>query len=497
MRNPFTRIGLRTWVVIAVAILVLGWGLFRQLSAMDPRFFLMSSAGLRGLALYLVGDYSGAARSYRVHLKDVVQQTREEIEPAWGALIEGDFVRAKAIAREQVAGPLAKEALLTLGEVALAEGEPRQALNYLAQVLEKETDQFDARLLGSLAHARLGEYPRAIDAVNRALRHDRAERRITVFLAALETTGDLSRLPSGQRPLCLVAHYYRYLRIYDPANGGAAIRYARAAIDAGDQPGDAFLTMGVIYAKQGQRESAFQGFLEGIRRNPRNAEAYRWAARSYSDRGDLVNEYRMWKAAFEAAPGDGYYADGLHDVLTRKLGDYRQAIQVYREVLRTRPEEGAVWSRLGDVYRVLGDHPLSVEAYEKAAALDPHDPSRLVSLGWALLQTGEKGKAVLLFEEAVSLDAGRADSYYALASGYYGLRRYPEAIAAHERSIALGGVKRPDQLLPLCGLYQQASAFERAERCVNAVLAMEPGNVTARRWLRDIQHNLALKRGRQ
>ena len=127
MRNPFTRIGLRTWVVIAVAILVLGWGLFRQLSAMDPRFFLMSSAGLRGLALYLVGDYSGAARSYRVHLKDVVQQTREEIEPAWGALIEGDFVRAKAIATEQVAGPLAKEALLTLGEVALAEGEPRQA----------------------------------------------------------------------------------------------------------------------------------------------------------------------------------------------------------------------------------------------------------------------------------------------------------------------------------------------------------------------------------
>ena len=37
--------------------------------------------------------------------------------------------------------------------------------------------------------------------------------------------------------------------------------------------------------------------MDAIEANPRNAEAHRWAAVVYADRGELANEYRMARTA--------------------------------------------------------------------------------------------------------------------------------------------------------------------------------------------------------
>lgn len=492
------RLSLRTQVLVAVGLVVLASLAAQQLVRMDRRFFAWSWSGVTGLGRYLLGDYAGAARAYRVHVAAVVRAHPDRFDSAWVAYVTGDLARAKQLAQERLAGSRApRDALLTLGEIALAEGQPKEALRWFREVLRQEADQFDALLLSSVVHARQGASGDAIDALNRALRYDRVETRITAFLTVLETVGELGQRNQEGRPLCLLAHYHRYLRIYDPSHGRPAIRYAERAIAAGDRPADAFLTIGIVERRRERSEAALAAFLKAIELNPGQAQARRWAARIYADRGDLANEYRMIKAAFEAAPRDPYYWDDFYRILTGQLGDYPQALVVAQQVLADDPANAELWRRLGDVQYALGHERAALEHYRRAAELAPDQAQIQEQLGLALMRHGQLDAALAAAEKAVALDPNRPPSYLALGSVYQALRRFRDAQSAYERAVALGGGINPEYLKPLCYLYYQASAFARAEACLRQILAIDPDHVWAQGMLRDVTRNRALEESRR
>src|SRR5258705_11655072 len=69
IRAWVARIGLRPSAILAIALMLLWVLAYRQLSPMDWELFQPSRAGLRGLTLYLSGDYGGAGRAYRAGLR--------------------------------------------------------------------------------------------------------------------------------------------------------------------------------------------------------------------------------------------------------------------------------------------------------------------------------------------------------------------------------------------------------------------------------------------
>lgn len=465
---------------------------------LDERFLRFSAPGLMGLARYLAGDYAGAARAYRSDLRLRMEGHPDRFGPAWRALVAGDLAEAKRAAQAEAStmGP-ATQALLTLGEIALAEGAPAEALRIFDDILRGEVDQFDALLLGSVAHARLGAYGSAVGALNRALRHNRVETRPTSFLSALETAGDLARMPPARRPWCLLAHYHRYLRIYDPSNGRLAIRNAERAVEVGDRPDDAYLTIGIVHRRHQRPDLALQAFLHAIEANPRHPEALRWAAGIYSDRGDLASEYRLRKAAFEAAPDDPYHADHFYDLLFTKLGDYVQALALTRRSLERNPEDRESLARLGAIYRALGDDEQALDLYRKALVVAPRDPALHEGVGWLLLSADRPDEARAAFETALALHPSWAFAHVGLGAVHQRQRRYREAIAAYERGLRLGGLENADRLLALCSLYSQMAAFDRAEWCARRALAMDPHHTGGHHLLEDARFNLKLQKSRQ
>jgi len=484
----------RVRIVLALLVMLAPLLLLHQLSGMDGRFLPRSWSGLEGLTRYLAGDYRGAAAAYRASLKKLIASKGDHVDPAWAALVEGRLADAQARAEEQLKRGSSTDALLTLGEVALGRNEPQRVLEIVQRVLHADENEYDARLLAAVAHASLREYGAAVDSMTRALRQDRVERRPTTFLTVMENAGDLAARPDREGQ-CLLAHYHRYLRIFDRSEGAVAIRHARRAIAAGDQPDAAWVTIGVVYTKQDKRDLAFDAFQEAVRANPRNPEALRWLGRHYSDRGDLVNELRLKKAAFEASPGDGYYATDLHFVLTEKLGDHRQALDLYRTALTVRPADAALWGKLGEVQYQLGNFGDALDAHVRAATLAPTNPDHLVHQGWALMATDQYERALATFQRAVALDPGASEPYYALGTVYYSLARFPEATAALERSFTLNPPANSNRLVSLCGLYRRALAFERTYACLQEVLRMDPKNQQALRWMRDAEQNVASRRG--
>lgn len=480
-------------VVLALLLVFLWVFVQHRVFQMDGRFFQPSFSGIKGFVLYEIGDYSGSAKAYRAHLREakayrsnfqeVYQAERVPEDPAWEAFVQGDLQAARENSEKALGkNPFAIGPLLNLGEIALEEGAVAQALDIFNRVLQKRANQFDALLLSSVSYARSGAYEKAINMINRALRSNQTELRITTFLKVLEVTGDLARLPDSEKPLCLLAQYYRYLQIFDSSNGKVAVAYAMKAIASGDQPDDAYLTLGVIYSKEGEEERALHTFLRAMEVNPKNTEAYRWAVKIYSERGDLLNEYRMRKAAYEMAQGDPFYAIPFSRFLAEKLGDYAQALSVTEKLLETTPNDVTVLHETGDLYRLMSDPKRSMEYYRKALQLKPQNPSLHEGIGNSLAELGKKNEAMKAYRTALAISPQRIQPHLGLARIYRDERRYKEAIKEYEEADRLGKVEIPLRS-HLCILYHQVSEFKRAADCLRQILSEDPRNPVARYFL--------------
>jgi tetratricopeptide (TPR) repeat protein len=480
-----------------MAILAALGFLYQHLRDMDRIFFQRSSSGAKALLLYLVGDYAGAARAYRNHFRHVVTPGVSVGAPATYAIIAGDLDRAERLARTRLERePAEVESLVALGEIALERGALDEATSMFRRALARSPDNLDALMLSSVAYARAGAYGDAIDTINRALRHHDVDTRLTVLLAVMETTGDLARQPAGERPLCLLGHYHRYLRIFDPSHARLAARYAAQAIAAGDRVADAYVTVGVIHEKAHRPDEALAAFARAAMVDPKHAEAYRRAAVIYADRGDDVRAFTMARAAFEAAPGDPFYIEILDHVVMERLADPHQVVALLGRALEVNPSNVRAHDRLGYAYGFLGDQERSIAHYRTAIALEPRNAILYEGLGWALDRLGRADDAIAAYRQAVDVEPGRYQSHTALGSAYHRRHQYREAVAAYEEALRLGDPS-VDTLASLCAMYHTTSDFRRAAPCFERVLARDPGHALAQRLIVESQTNLRLERERR
>ena len=464
---------LRKLVIVCVPVIVAlaGGYLLRQL---DPRLYPVSMNGLRGFAKYLAGDYGAAARLYRADLADRVSLQG----PPWvTAFVSGDLETAERLVRQDVEkAPRNPENLITLAEIALAARRLPEALELSNRALALRRDDYDALLIAAAAHARRGDPGGAIEALNRALRYNRVERRATMFLATLELTGDLDDDPKTSS--CLLATLHRYLRIYDSTQARPAERYARAAIAAGDHVDQAYVTLGVIFEKTGRRRYALEAFRGGIAANPRNVHALRGAARQHAKRGEIAEEYRLTRQAVEAAPHDAFVVNGYHGLLTGKLGDYPAALALDRATAAANPTDSEAWWRMGTVHTYLGDHAAALTAHRRAASLAPENPEYRDAVANTLVTLERFDEAQAIYQESIKLEPARFTPHTGLGTIHAKRERWKDARHAYETAFALGE-SNVEMLVNLCQVYQALIENQRAFNCLSAVLTRDPDNVRA------------------
>ena len=460
-------------VLLAVAIVVVLLAALDQLARMNLRFFGSSASSARALGHYLAGDYAGAARLYRDDLRRAAERMPAEQAGSWIALAAGDLDRAEAQARtEWRQAPTDAEPVLTLAEVALVRRDSPTALAHATRVLELRRDDYDALLVTAVVHARQGAYSAAIDALKRALRYDRVERRATVFLAVLEATGELDDRAVDERPSCLLAHLHRYLRIYDPSQARPASRYAQRAIELGDRADDAHVTLALVHTKLGHPTRAFAAFQQALAVNPRNTAALLGVARYRANRGEVAEEYRLIRAAFEADPDDPFVVATFHGFLVGKLGDYRQALAMAEAAVAHDARDAEAWWRLGHVQAHLGDHRKALPSYQQAAGLAPRTAELEDNIGNELVELGRDDEASAAYRRALVLDPLRPQPHFGLGRLHGKARRWNEAIREYEMGATLGG----GLAVGLCELYWETGQRAAATACVTTVLTTDPDN---------------------
>ena len=97
---------------------------------------------------------------------------------------------------------------------------------------------------------------------------------------------------------------------------------------------------------------------------------------------------------------------------------YASAIESFKEVIAVKPDYGAAYSNLGNVYYKIGRYDAAADSYRQAIRISPGVPSLYTKLGTVLIILGEYKRAIEAFDKVIKLDPKNAEAYFNLGIAY-------------------------------------------------------------------------------
>jgi tetratricopeptide (TPR) repeat protein len=161
-------------------------------------------------------------------------------------------------------------------------------------------------------------------------------------------------------------------------------------------------TTGLRYLFVEDYENALPYFLETVKRNPRHSLAY-----------FQIGHCRT------------------------RLGQYKEAIEPYKQAVFITPEDADIHNNLCLVYGMVGLYGDAIESCKQAIKIKPNLAEAHNNLGWTYQRLGRYEEAIKSCKEAIRLKPSFALAHYNLGNNYFALERYAEAIDSYKEAILI------------------------------------------------------------
>ena len=235
------------------------------------------------------------------------------------------------------------------------------------------------------------------------------------------------------------AYWRRYAREKDRALVDQATAAAADALRLDAGLPDVHASLANMYYQTGDNERAAQALRRALDLQHDNDAAHRLLGLVRSDRGDIDGALAELREAIRIRPdSNNYYALGF---TLFKAGRNDEAIAPFRTATELAPESAAAFQALGTVLHQLGEIDQAIGNYEHAVRLGPNAPA-LANLALAYFGAKRYDEALATYEKSLALDPKSVLNNGNIGDVYAALGRTREAKAAYEKSIDLG-----DQLL--------------------------------------------------
>lgn len=221
---------------------------------------------------------------------------------------------------------------------------------------------------------------------------------------------------------------------------GNAQQYWRSAIAFGSAIPDTFFNLGLLLARQQQKEKAEQCYRRAIDLDPHHAEAY-------CNLGNL-------------------------------LGDGTEAEACYRSAIALDPSFGAAHYNLGNLHFKHGNWEEAEQSYRQAIAAHPEDAGAHAKLGFVLAKRQQAFEAEQSYRRAIALDPGCVEAQVNLGLLLEDQQRLDEAERYLRSAVAIS----PDSmevLSNLGNLLAQSGRTDEAEQCLRKAIQLEPTSPSA------------------
>ncbi|MBW8191856.1 sulfotransferase [Neiella marina] len=215
-------------------------------------------------------------------------------------------------------------------------------------------------------------------------------------------------------------------------NFKAAHQYCLQILQQQPQHADSYFLLGMIAAAMGQMNKSLQLVEQALALVSNNAEYQAQHAKILA----LLNHPSEATASAEKAQqlvsaSDAVTLDTIGVVYSR-LGQHRQAADLFEKVCQLRPNQASYWFNLAASARFNGNFEQARHAYEKVIALQPHHyaaHSSLSDLGDLSEQQNHIERLLKTRAACQSVD-GQVHLGHALLKEYEALGQYPAAFDA-------------------------------------------------------------------
>ena len=378
-----------------------------------------ASANL-GQLLALEGDRTAAKQIYRESLKhnpghpDISQR----LAGLW--LEEEDFEAASAVLEEAIRFyPEERAPRLTLVRLHLERDEPRRAMALLEPIRQVAAD--DAQMLTLLARAqtRTGQRAQAVETLRQLSGRveDTASNRLRLGLAFEQAESARDARVQYRRALELEpaqAEALERLAWLEMREGrtGEALELARQLQSDSNAAAVGFGIEGQLHADAGRPGDAARALAKAYERAPSGERAVA-LARTYRQMGRESEAAALLDIRLKERPDEDTVRFHLAEILMG-LGEHRDSIRHYEELMRVYPEHLLVLNNLANLYQSAED-PRALELAERAYALSPTVPEIAATLGWVLVNSGEVERGLPLLTRAREALPNRPEVHYRYA----------------------------------------------------------------------------------
>jgi tetratricopeptide (TPR) repeat protein len=199
------------------------------------------------------------------------------------------------------------------------------------------------------------------------------------------------------------------------------------------------------------------------------------AAQSLERQGQLDQAAALQERALAADPKLAQAWVNLISLYAR-LGQPQKAEEAYDEAIALEPRNAEAHYNFGVLSAQAGRLEDARKAFAAAVSADPSHAEALDSLGAVVETTGAWDQAATYYRRAIAAKPGLRLSHYHLGRILANQRRYPEAIAAFEKSIEPADDQTPGYL------YALGATHARAGATVKATEILQRAYTEATRW---------------
>jgi tetratricopeptide (TPR) repeat protein len=357
------------------------------------------------------------------------------------------------------------EANIGLGEIALAEGDYKEALDQFIVALKNAPHDLDiARWIPRILEQ--GGDQQSTTAEQIAEQTPESTALLFVLIERAVETGDtgvadrwLARLeqlrPTAAEGWVNIGRAHQWHNELQAAR----LDYDHA-IKLASTWAYPYLLRGDVLFNLSEDEAAIRDFTRASELSPEDSYAYCRIGDVYRLLGNKAKAVERYQQAVGKNPQDAlaYYGMGL---VLQALGQFDDALRAFERVVELKPTSPIGHQNVGNVQVALDDHEAALAAYGKAIDLAPDQPDSYLLRGDVYTKQKQFAQAEQDFKRAIELASQNPRGYYALGDLYLGKGDLEQALKAYSDPLKLN----PDDAGAYYGrglVYERQEQYEQA-----------------------------------
>lgn len=188
--------------------------------------------------------------------------------------------------------------------------------------------------------------------------------------------------------------------------------------------------------------------------------------------GEYKEAIQFYKEATEKSPDDAEAWNGLGHCYVG-LDRPGEAIAAYKEVIRTNPEDAAARYNLAAYYKQLGRFEDAIESYRQSVRIDPDHGPAYFEMGIVYGELNKLSDSKAAFKEVIRINPRHVPSHYYIGYTCARLGQKEEAIEAYKKALEIDPEHVPS-LFNLGRIYGQMGRVEEESAAYRQTLRIAP-----------------------